>query len=57
MEHEEQEMMVEYSEMTSFNFESKEYQELKKDFKECKKRAELLEGFLKNLVRAFAPEY
>lgn len=57
MGHDEQEMMVEYSEMTAFNFKSKEYQEIRKDFRECKEKAELLEAFLKNLVRAFEPEY
>ena len=57
MDRDEQEMMVEYSEMTAFNFKSKEYQEIKKDFKECKERAEFLEAFLKSLVRGFTPEY
>ena len=57
MGYDEQERMVEYAEMTAFNFKSKEYQEIKEDFKECKERAELLEIFLKNLVRAFTPEY
>ena len=32
MSHDENEMMIEYSEMTAFNFNSKEYQEVKKDF-------------------------
>ena len=57
MEREEQELMVEYSEMTAFNFKSKEYQEIKKDYKECKEKAELLEAFLKSLVTGFVPEY
>lgn len=57
MERDEQEMLVEYSEMTAFNFKSKEYQEIKKDFKECKEKAELLETFLKSLVKGFMPEY
>ena len=57
MEREEQEMIVEYSEMTAFNFKSKEYQEIKKDFKECKAKAEFLEAFLKSLVRGFVSEY
>ena len=57
MGHDEQEMMIEYSEMTAFNFKSKEYQEIKEDFKKCKERAEFIEAFLKNLVRAYTPEY
>ena len=57
MEHEEQEMLVEYSEMAAFNFKSKEYQEIKKDYKKCKEKAEWLEAFLKNLVKGFTPEY
>ena len=57
MGYDEQERMVEYAEMAAFNFKSKEYQEIKEDFKKCKERAELLEAFLKNLVRAFTPEY
>ena len=42
MSYDEQEMMIEYSEMTAFNFNSKEYQEVKKDFIECK---EVAHGF------------
>ncbi len=36
MEHDEHEMMVEYSEMTSFDFNSKEFREVRKDYIECK---------------------
>ena len=57
MGHDEQEMMVEFSEMAAFNFKSKEYQEIKEDFKKCKARAELMEAFLVSLVRGFTPEY
>lgn len=57
MEREEQEMLVEYSEMTAFNFKSKEFLEIKKDYKKCKEKAELLETFLKSLVKGFTPEY
>ena len=32
----EHEKLVEYSEMTSFNFNSKEFQEVRKDYLECK---------------------
>ena len=32
----EHEMLIEYSEMTSFDFNSKEFQEVRKDYAECK---------------------
>ena len=43
MEHDEHEMLIEYSEMTTFNFNSKEYQEVRKDYLECR-------DFVSNLV-------
>ena len=36
MERDEHEILIEYSEMTSFDFNSKEYQEAKRDYIECK---------------------
>ena len=30
---------------------------IKKDYKECKEKAEILEKFLTMLVKGFAPEY
>ena len=37
MEHlDEHEMLIEYSEMTSFDFNSKEFEEVRKDVLECK---------------------
>ena len=53
MVHDENEMMVEYSEMTSFNFNSKEYQEIKKEYVECKEIASGFEWFVKNFVSKF----
>ena len=53
MKHDEHEMMVEYAEMTAFNFNSKEYQEARKDFIECQKTAHNLEWFFKNLISRF----
>jgi hypothetical protein len=53
MAQDEHEMMVEYSEMTAFNFNSKEYQEVKEDFMECKEVAHGFEWFVKNLVSKF----
>lgn len=50
MNRDEHELLVEYSEMTAFNFNSKEYQEVRKDFNDCKKKAKgferILLGFL-----------
>ena len=43
MEHDEHEMLIEYSEMTTFNFNSKEYQEVRRDYLECR-------DFVSNLV-------
>lgn len=53
MGYDEHEMMVEYSEMTSFNFNSKEYQEAKKDYIECKEVAHGFEWFVKNFISRF----
>ena len=50
MGYDEHEMLVEYSEMTAFNFNSKEYQEVKKDFIECKN---VTNNFLINFVSKF----
>ena len=53
MAHDEYEMLIEYSEMTAFNFNSKEYQEVKKDYLECKKVATGLEAIMQNFVSRF----
>ena len=53
MSHDEHEMLIEYSEMTSFNFNSKEYQEVKKDFINCKDVAYNFDGFMKNFISKF----
>lgn len=53
MGHDEHEMLIEYSEMTAFNFNSKEYQEVKQDFIECKETAFSVESFFKNFVKRF----
>jgi hypothetical protein len=42
--------------MTAFNFNSKEYTELQKDYMECKKAAGGIEGFFKGLVNRFIPQ-
>lgn len=53
MSHDENEMMIEYSEMTSFNFNSKEYQEVRKDFMECKEAIRGFEWFSQMFVSNF----
>lgn len=55
MGYDEHEMLVEYSEMTAFNFNSKEYQEVKKDFLECKNAAKGFEWFVNQFVSMFKP--
>lgn len=56
MAHDEYEMLIEYSEMTAFNFNSKEYQELRRDYLECKKAANWFETFVRNLLSRFKPQ-
>ena len=34
--HDEHEMLIEYSEMTTFDFNSEEFQKVKRDYMECK---------------------
>ena len=53
MGYDEHEMLIEYSEMTAFNFNSKEYKEVKQDFIECKETARGFEWFVKNFVSKF----
>lgn len=56
MEHDEHEMLVEYSEMTAFNFNSKEYKEVRNDFIDCKNAVGGLERFVKDIVNRFVPQ-
>ncbi len=53
MARDEYEALIEYSEMTAFNFNSKEFQEVKKDYLECKKAATNFETIVKNFVSRF----
>jgi len=53
MGHDEHEMLVEYSEMTAFNFNSKEYQEVRKDLLECKKAVNAFEHIFNNIKNFF----
>ena len=51
MNYDEHETMVEYAEMTSFNFNSKEYKEVEKDFIKCKENAHGFEWLIKNFFK------
>ena len=53
MERDEHEMLIEYSEMTSFNFNSKEFQEVKKDYMECKNVVSNLAWAVSNFMQQF----
>ena len=53
MEHDEHEMLIEYSEMTAFNFDSKEYKEVTEDLIKCKNTVTEVQGFFKGLVKYF----
>lgn len=53
MGYDEHEMMIEYAEMTSFDFNSKEYQEAKNDYIECKQAINGFDWFIKNFVSKF----
>ena len=53
MSHDENEMMIEYSEMTAFNFNSKEYQEVRKDIMECEEAVQGFEWFTKAFCNKF----
>ena len=53
MEHDEHEMLIEYSEMTAFNFNSKEFQEVARDVARCKDVVSDLSWSVKNFFRRF----
>lgn len=54
----EHEKLVEYSEMTSFNFNSKEFQEVRKDYLECKNIIfSMTENFLNLFKKSNAVKY
>lgn len=55
MEHDEYEMLIEYSEMTTFNFNSKEFQEVARDYVECRKQVNRLMWFVSELLGKFTP--
>jgi len=55
MERDEHEMLIEYSEMTAFNFNSKEFQEVKKDFIECRDKISSFAWFVQGVVDYLRP--
>ena len=55
MEHDEHEMLIDYSEMTAFNFNSKEFREVAKDLAECRDMVSSFNRTVKNFTRKFKP--
>ncbi len=55
----EHETLIEYSEMTSFDFNSKEFQEVRRDYIECRDTVSDLMQFFRNVVNSakIAKEY
>ena len=55
----EHETLIEYSEMTSFDFNSKEFQEVRRDYIECRDAVSNLMQFFRGAVhgRKIAKEY
>ncbi len=51
----EHEALIEYSEMTTFDFNSKEYQELRRDYLECKDMASRFVWIIKNIANRLNP--
>ncbi len=50
----EYEMLIEYSEMTAFNFKSKEFQEVRKDVMKCKNFISYFVWNIKHFANKFA---
>ncbi len=55
MERDEHEMLIEYSEMTAFNFNSKEFEEVRRDYLECKGMVSSFTRTVKNYSKKFKP--
>ena len=51
----EHEALIEYSEMTSFDFNSKEFQEVRKDYLECKNVVSDFAWLVSNFISRFQP--
>ena len=55
MKRDEHEMLVEYSEMTAFDFNSEEFKEVKKDYLECRNMVSNFTRQVKNFKKKFRP--
>lgn len=55
MKRDEHEMMIDYAEMTAFNFNSEEFEEVKRDFIECRSMVSNFNRNAKKMVRKFKP--
>lgn len=51
----EHEALIEYSEMTTFNFNSKEYQEVIRDYKTCRNMVSNFAWLVSNFISRFKP--
>ena len=51
----EHEMLIDYSEMTAFDFNSKEFQEVRKDYLECKNFVSNFAWRWTNFINKFKP--
>ena len=55
MGHDEHEMLIEYSEMTAFNFNSKEFHEVRRDYIKCRNVVSNLAWIFEGIVNRFKP--
>lgn len=55
MERDEHEALIEYSEMTTFDFNSKEFQEVRRDYIECKNMVSNFVWLVKNCISNIKP--
>ncbi len=55
MERDEHEALIEYSEMTTFDFNSKEFQEVRRDYIECKDMVSNIVWLIKNCILNIKP--
>jgi hypothetical protein len=51
----EQEMLIQYSEMTAFDFNSEEFRKVKKDYLECKSFISNFALLITNFINKFTP--
>ena len=51
----EHEALIEYSEMTTFNFNSKEFQDVKRDYLQCKNAVTNFAWIVSNFISRFKP--